>query len=75
MKISNDVFRVCPVGFTCVHGEENPNYGYTSYDAFGWSLLSSFRLLTQDYWDQLIRLVSNRLVPGSCLLLIGRICC
>lgn len=64
MKISDDVFRVCPAGFTCINGKRNPNYGYTNYDNFGWSLLSSFRLLTQDYWDNLMQLVSNRPVPG-----------
>lgn len=68
MKISNDVFRVCPAGFTCLREEKNPNYGYTSYDNFGWCLLSSFRLLTQDHWDNLMRLVGTTLVPGHRLL-------
>jgi voltage-gated sodium channel type II alpha len=31
----------------------NPNYGYTSFDSFGWSFLSAFRLMTQDYWEEL----------------------
>lgn len=47
----------------CIRGGKSPNYGYTSYDAFGWALLSSFRLLTQDYWENLMQLVSHGLVP------------
>lgn len=31
----------------------NPNYGYTSFDTFGWAFLSLFRLMTQDYWENL----------------------
>lgn len=53
------VSRRCPKGFTCVRGGRNPNYGYTSYDTFGQSLLSSFRLMTQDFWDNLMLLVST----------------
>lgn len=35
----------------------NPNYGYTSFDSFGWSFLALFRLMTQDYWENLFQLV------------------
>lgn len=63
MRISDDVFRACPEGFTCIRAGSNPNYGYTSYDTFGWSLLSVFRLMTQDFWENLMQLVSNGLVP------------
>lgn len=59
VSIPADVSRHCPEGFTCVRGGQNPNYGYTSYDTFGWSLLSSFRLMTQDFWDNLMLLVST----------------
>jgi len=38
---------------------KNPNYGFTSFDNFGWSLLSVFRLMTQDYWEGLYQLVIN----------------
>lgn len=65
MKASPDVFRACPDDYLCVRGGMNPNYGYTSYDNFGWSLLSSFRLLTQDFWENLMQLVSNRLVATT----------
>lgn len=63
IKVCNDVCRTCPEGFMCIRGGKTPNYGYTNYDAFGWSLLSSFRLLTQEYWENLMQLVSHGLVP------------
>uniref|UniRef100_G1KIU2 Sodium channel protein n=1 Tax=Anolis carolinensis TaxID=28377 RepID=G1KIU2_ANOCA len=31
----------------------NPDYGFTSFDTFGWAFLSLFRLMTQDYWERL----------------------
>uniref|UniRef100_A0A3Q1FTH0 Sodium channel protein n=1 Tax=Acanthochromis polyacanthus TaxID=80966 RepID=A0A3Q1FTH0_9TELE len=34
----------------------NPNYGYTSYDSFGWAFLALFRLMTQDFWENLFQL-------------------
>ncbi|XP_068595957.1 sodium channel protein type 4 subunit alpha B-like [Brachionichthys hirsutus] len=47
---------VCPDGFTCLKWGKNPNYGFTSYDSFGWSLLSMLRLMTRDFWDNLVML-------------------
>lgn len=64
VKISADVFRLCPANFTCIRAQRNPDFGYTSYDSFGWALLSSFRLLAQADWDHLLRLVRTRPVPG-----------
>uniref|UniRef100_A0A6Q2ZNG7 Sodium channel protein n=1 Tax=Esox lucius TaxID=8010 RepID=A0A6Q2ZNG7_ESOLU len=43
----------CPDGFQCMKAGRNPNYGYTSFDSFGWAFLSLFRLMTQDYWENL----------------------
>ncbi|MGH0132139.1 UNVERIFIED_CONTAM: hypothetical protein FKN15_050000 [Acipenser sinensis] len=43
----------CPEGFTCIKGGRNPDYGYTSFDTFGWAFLSLFRLMTQDFWENL----------------------
>ncbi|XP_072541863.1 sodium channel, voltage-gated, type I-like, alpha isoform X2 [Salminus brasiliensis] len=43
----------CPEGFFCYKTGRNPNYGYTSFDSFGWAFLSLFRLMTQDYWENL----------------------
>lgn len=55
----DDVFRVCPEGYVCLKVGGNPNYGYTSYDSFGWAFLALFRLMTQDFWENLFHLVSN----------------
>ncbi|XP_058040067.1 sodium channel protein type 4 subunit alpha isoform X2 [Ahaetulla prasina] len=46
----------CPEGFVCMKAGRNPNYGYTSYDTFSWAFLSLFRLMTQDYWENLFQL-------------------
>ncbi|KAG9350210.1 hypothetical protein JZ751_026563 [Albula glossodonta] len=46
----------CPEGYTCMKAGRNPNYGYTSYDSFGWAFLALFRLMTQDYWENLFQL-------------------
>ncbi|NXI45007.1 SCN2A protein, partial [Galbula dea] len=46
----------CPEDFICVKAGRNPNYGYTSFDTFSWAFLSLFRLMTQDYWEDLYRL-------------------
>ncbi|XP_046884070.1 sodium channel protein type 4 subunit alpha-like [Hypomesus transpacificus] len=43
----------CPDGFDCLRIGRNPNYGYTSFDSFGWAFLALFRLMTQDYWENL----------------------
>ncbi|XP_073437620.1 sodium channel protein type 5 subunit alpha-like isoform X9 [Dendrobates tinctorius] len=43
----------CPEGFVCLKVGKNPNFGYTSFDTFGWAFLSLFRLMTQDFWENL----------------------
>lgn len=47
----------CPPGYECVIAGPNPNYGYTNFDNFAWALLCAFRLMTQDYWENLYQLV------------------
>lgn len=48
----------CPGNYTCLQGYgPNPNYGYTSFDSFGWAFLSAFRLMTQDFWESLYQQV------------------
>ncbi|XP_062389380.1 sodium channel, voltage-gated, type I-like, alpha [Sardina pilchardus] len=44
---------VCPDGYWCYKAGKNPDYGYTSFDSFGWAFLSLFRLMTQDCWERL----------------------
>ncbi|NP_037310.2 sodium channel protein type 4 subunit alpha isoform X1 [Rattus norvegicus] len=46
----------CPEGYECIKAGRNPNYGYTSYDTFSWAFLALFRLMTQDYWENLFQL-------------------
>ncbi|XP_054160598.1 sodium channel protein para-like isoform X3 [Oppia nitens] len=48
----------CPPNYSCLLGfGENPNFGYTNFDTFGWALLSSFRLMTQDAWESLYQMI------------------
>ncbi|XP_074013739.1 sodium channel protein type 5 subunit alpha-like [Numenius arquata] len=44
---------VCPPNYVCLKTGPNPDYGFTSFDTFGWAFLSLFRLMTQDYWERL----------------------
>ncbi|XP_039304554.1 sodium channel protein para isoform X19 [Solenopsis invicta] len=61
----------CLPGYTCLQGfGSNPNYGYTSFDTFGWALLSAFRLMTQDYWENLYQLVLRSAGPWHMLFFI-----
>ncbi|XP_051735531.1 sodium channel, voltage gated, type VIII, alpha subunit a isoform X3 [Ctenopharyngodon idella] len=46
----------CPEGYTCIKAGRNPNYDYTSFDSFGWAFLALFRLMTQDFWENLYQL-------------------
>ncbi|XP_025030329.1 sodium channel protein type 5 subunit alpha-like [Python bivittatus] len=43
----------CPPKYVCLKVGENPDFGFTSFDTFGWAFLSLFRLMTQDYWERL----------------------
>uniref|UniRef100_A0A8C3TQ06 Sodium channel protein n=1 Tax=Catharus ustulatus TaxID=91951 RepID=A0A8C3TQ06_CATUS len=45
----------CPKNYTCEKIGSNPDFGYTSFDHFGWAFLSVFRLMTQDSWERLYR--------------------
>ncbi|XP_066904493.1 sodium channel protein para isoform X5 [Halyomorpha halys] len=61
----------CRPGYTCLQGfGPNPNYGYTSFDSFGWALLSAFRLMTQDYWENLYQLILRSAGPWHMLFFI-----
>ena len=42
--------------YKCVLVDHNPNYGFTNFDYIGWSMLSAFRLMTQDYWENLYQM-------------------
>ncbi|CAF3645565.1 unnamed protein product [Rotaria sp. Silwood1] len=50
--------RKCPKGYVCWKDRgKNPDFGYTSFDSYGWAMLSCFRLMTQDYWENLYQLI------------------
>ncbi|XP_077966258.1 sodium channel protein type 3 subunit alpha-like isoform X1 [Styela clava] len=46
----------CWDGFFCVLTGDNPNFDYTSFDTFYLAFLSLFRLMAQDYWENLYQL-------------------
>jgi hypothetical protein len=42
----------------CLHSiGENPNYGFTSFDNLLWSMLTTFQLITLDYWEDVYNMV------------------
>ena len=43
--------RDCPVNATCLRVGPNPNYGYTSFDNMGASLLTVLQIITMDFWE------------------------
>lgn len=49
--------RHCPTGYTCLCVGENPNHGYTNFDNFMWSMLTTFQLITLDYWENVYNMV------------------
>ena len=54
----------CPANHTCLEGfGENPDNDYTNFDTFGWSFLCAFRLMTQDYWEDLYQAVLRTAGP------------
>ena len=67
-------YRQCPEGHTCLQGfGKNPNYDYTNFDTFGWALLSSFRLMTQDAWEILYQMVLRVTGPWHIIFFIAAI--
>jgi hypothetical protein len=43
--------------FFCLQVGENPNHGYTNFDNFLWSMLTTFQLITLDYWENVYNMV------------------
>ncbi len=45
--------RTCPNGYTCLQGiGQNPNFGFTNFDNFGFSFAMMFQVFTLDYWNE-----------------------
>ncbi|KAF6217387.1 hypothetical protein GE061_001742 [Apolygus lucorum] len=57
--------RHCPIGFICLRVGENPNHGFTSFDNFLWSMLTTFQLITLDYWENVYNMVLASCGPIS----------
>ncbi|XP_069715358.1 sodium channel protein type 5 subunit alpha-like [Phaenicophaeus curvirostris] len=66
-----DPNKECPENYTCQKVGENPDFGYTSFDHFGWAFLSLFRLMTQDYWERLYRQVIRTSGKSSFVFFMG----
>lgn len=66
-NISFAVSEECPENYTCEKIGSNPDFGYTSFDHFGWAFLSVFRLMTQDSWERLYRQVGTFWPAGMTL--------
>ncbi|XP_028841801.1 sodium channel protein type 4 subunit alpha-like [Denticeps clupeoides] len=67
---TNSDFGTCPEGFMCMKVDHNPDHGFTSYDSFGWALLSLLRLMTLDYWENLLDLTLRTAGPTSVLFFV-----
>lgn len=55
----------CYENFTCFRVGDNPNHGYTSFDNFMWSMLTTFQLITLDYWENVYNMVLATCGPMS----------
>lgn len=55
-------FSSCPANYTCLSAGDNPNYGYTNFDNFAWSLVTAFQLITMDFWENVFNYVSIDLI-------------
>ncbi|XP_055315474.1 sodium channel protein 60E isoform X4 [Sitodiplosis mosellana] len=57
--------RHCPKGYTCLCVGNNPNHGYTNFDNFMWSMLTTFQLITLDYWENVYNMILATSGPMS----------
>ncbi|CAB3234830.1 unnamed protein product [Arctia plantaginis] len=57
--------RHCPADYTCLCVGPNPNHGYTNFDNFLWSMLTTFQLITLDYWENVYNMVLSSCGPMS----------
>ncbi|KAH9488556.1 Sodium channel protein type 4 subunit alpha B [Bulinus truncatus] len=45
---------MCPENYICLPDiGDNPRFGYLGFDHFGWALLTSFQLITLDFWEDI----------------------
>ncbi|KAK4323895.1 hypothetical protein Pmani_005447 [Petrolisthes manimaculis] len=51
-RVFSKCVGVCPRGYHCLPDVgDNPNFGYTNFDNFLWSMLTTFQLITLDFWE------------------------
>ena len=50
---------------------DNPNFGYTSFDNLLWAMLTTFQLITLDFWENVYNMVS---IPGHHKKVVARLC-
>ncbi|XP_060572053.1 sodium channel protein 1 brain-like isoform X2 [Ruditapes philippinarum] len=61
----------CPTNYTCLKDiGENPNWGYTNFDHFGWAMLTSFQLMTLDFWEDTYNKVLKTSGPWNVIFFI-----
>ena len=53
--------------------DANPNYGYTNFDNMYWAYLSAFRLMTQDFWENLYQIVLRVTGPMHIIFFLANI--
>ena len=54
------MFSGCGDGYIClpdIRGNPESTYGYTNYDHIGYALLTSFQLLTLDFWENTYNMI------------------
>jgi hypothetical protein len=62
--------RSCPQGYSCFSRSENPNYGVTSFDNMGWSLLLVFQCTTMEGWSDIMYMVQNAFAGSSAIFFV-----
>ncbi|KAL4228300.1 hypothetical protein ACF0H5_013731 [Mactra antiquata] len=61
----------CPTSYVCLPDiGENPNWGYTNFDHFGWAMLTSFQLMTLDFWEDTYNKVLQTSGPWNVIFFI-----
>jgi Ion transport protein. len=64
--------RKCPAGYVCLKAGDNPNHGYTNFDNFLWSMLTTFQLITLDYWENVYNMVRTQYPMSSCPVIVKK---
>ncbi|XP_076667636.1 sodium channel protein 60E isoform X3 [Andrena cerasifolii] len=57
--------RHCNESYICLCVGPNPNHGFTNFDNFLWSMLTTFQLITLDYWEDVYNKVLSACGPIS----------